>query len=287
MVKKFAYEWTLINDIYQMRSDRHKQLLKKCDKCIRILGPFSIFFISTVLPLLHLFFLFRNYAKKTDRAPKNILIVLIVETVVLTFCYLNLNYALFYTACSDPGSTQKALDKLPEEFSQEFVQNLPVCDRCGLPKPARAHHCSICDECHLRMDHHCPAVGNCVALHNHQAFVVMLIWSVISCLMLALFCIICGMIVVDYTQMISFVIGVASLGLAICLVFFLINQLVHIYKNVTTVEYLTEEAGNYNLGKDANVDQLFGTDLFRFFIPHKNKLTGFEWELPIYRVATT
>ncbi|KAF9431439.1 hypothetical protein BGZ76_000310 [Entomortierella beljakovae] len=30
------------------------------------------------------------------------------------------------------------------------------CDICKIYKPDRCHHCSECDECVLRMDHHCP-----------------------------------------------------------------------------------------------------------------------------------
>jgi len=29
------------------------------------------------------------------------------------------------------------------------------CDKCNCYKPARTHHCSICQRCVLRMDHHC------------------------------------------------------------------------------------------------------------------------------------
>ena len=29
------------------------------------------------------------------------------------------------------------------------------CKKCQMPKPPRAHHCSICRRCVLKMDHHC------------------------------------------------------------------------------------------------------------------------------------
>lgn len=31
-----------------------------------------------------------------------------------------------------------------------------ICRRCKSFKPDRAHHCSICKRCILKMDHHCP-----------------------------------------------------------------------------------------------------------------------------------
>lgn len=30
-----------------------------------------------------------------------------------------------------------------------------ICKKCIAPKPPRTHHCSICNRCVLKMDHHC------------------------------------------------------------------------------------------------------------------------------------
>ena len=35
------------------------------------------------------------------------------------------------------------------------------CRKCATVKPPRAHHCSICNTCTLKMDHHCPWVSVC------------------------------------------------------------------------------------------------------------------------------
>ncbi|CAE6503654.1 unnamed protein product [Rhizoctonia solani] len=34
------------------------------------------------------------------------------------------------------------------------------CRKCWAPKPERAHHCSFCKRCVLKMDHHCPWLAN-------------------------------------------------------------------------------------------------------------------------------
>ncbi|KAH7101190.1 zf-DHHC-domain-containing protein [Auriculariales sp. MPI-PUGE-AT-0066] len=46
------------------------------------------------------------------------------------------------------------------------------CRKCWVPKPLRAHHCSICDRCVLKMDHHCPWLGaKCIGHRTYPSFV--------------------------------------------------------------------------------------------------------------------
>lgn len=48
---------------------------------------------------------------------------------------------------------------------------LKECHICRSPKPPRAHHCKICNQCVLRMDHHCGWVANCIGRCNLKFFV--------------------------------------------------------------------------------------------------------------------
>ena len=48
---------------------------------------------------------------------------------------------------------------------------------CDNIKPPRCHHWSMCQKCVLRMDHHCPWIGNCVGFNNHKYFIWFLIYA--------------------------------------------------------------------------------------------------------------
>jgi hypothetical protein len=76
---------------------------------------------------------------------------------------------------------------------RKYAQNLPLacrqengdvrtCKQCSIVKPDRCHHCSICRQCVLKMDHHCPWVNNCVGHGNYKFFVLFLFYASSYCL---------------------------------------------------------------------------------------------------------
>ena len=65
-----------------------------------------------------------------------------------------------------------------------------VCLTCNVVKPFRSHHCSDCDNCVIRFDHHCPWIGGCVGKRNYIYFFIFLIILNIKDVFLAVFCLI-------------------------------------------------------------------------------------------------
>ena len=89
------------------------------------------------------------------------LIILILGIIIGNWILVNVSFNYYMALTTSPGS--------PPERSM-IHSAVSICKKCISPKPARAHHCSVCNRCILKMDHHCPWLNSCVGHFNHRYF---------------------------------------------------------------------------------------------------------------------
>lgn len=84
--------------------------------------------------------------------------ITVISVLSVSFLLCLISYAA--ASLTSPGRVPKWFIEL--HSSKEIVESHPVnaekprwCGKCNAPKPPRAHHCSACGVCVLKMDHHC------------------------------------------------------------------------------------------------------------------------------------
>ena len=80
-----------------------------------------------------------------------------------------------WTQFSNPGYITK-----PKEMDflklMQIVDPIQLCPDCLVIRTPRSRHCSTCNCCVERFDHHCPWINNCIGVRNHIYFIWFLIF---------------------------------------------------------------------------------------------------------------
>ncbi|XP_061175713.1 palmitoyltransferase ZDHHC4-like [Saccostrea echinata] len=99
--------------------------------------------------------------------------------VILPIILVFLNLFFYHKCCmEDPGIINaRTINRYRNAYPYDYKMFKPGvnCATCLLEKPARSKHCSICNRCVHRFDHHCIWTNNDVGGLNHGIFVIFLL----------------------------------------------------------------------------------------------------------------
>ncbi|KAI9144777.1 DHHC palmitoyltransferase-domain-containing protein [Paraphysoderma sedebokerense] len=182
-----------------------------------------------------------------------------------------------------------------------------VCRKCDeTPKPDRAHHCRICKECVLKMDHHCPWINNCVGFYNYKYFYLFLCYGTLYTVFIFVTVIptviraFSSDSVVENLSIHHIFLVLCGLLFGISLLAFSIFHTTLILKNRTTIENLekthykigtsttsTKVLNLFDLGKKRNWEQVMGVHKKYWWLPVKSSIgDGHVFPLNAYAYGT-
>lgn len=155
-----------------------------------------------------------------------------------------------------------------------------ICSACDNVKPPRTHHCSICQRCILKFDHHCPWINNCVGYHNYKFYVLFLFYTLVT-IVFAQYLIVMrwlmGPSLKDFER-----ISMAVIGILLLLFTFMVGSLLgyHGYlitKNMTTIEY---HQMTFRRHRNADIPHTWDIGCWRNFLDVLGP-TALLWLLPV------
>ncbi|GAB2226203.1 hypothetical protein Droror1_Dr00022004 [Drosera rotundifolia] len=174
-----------------------------------IFGPDARSIVVTILLIVVPVVIFCTFVARhlVHRFPAyNVGFAVLVVAVVFTVYVLVL---LLCTSAQDPGIIPRNSHPPEEEMFYEssasvdangrptpglqfprtkdvIVNGVPVrvkyCETCMLYRPPRCSHCSICNNCVEKFDHHCPWVGQCIGMRNYRYFFMFISSATLLCI---------------------------------------------------------------------------------------------------------
>jgi palmitoyltransferase len=196
------------------------------------------------------------------------------------------------TMFSDPGAVPKgnATREMIQRMGYPQGQVLFKCSKCCCIKPERAHHCSICQRCIRKMDHHCPWVNNCVGENNQKFFVLFTLYialisvhALFLCIHHFIYCVSdewrgpgCNAFSPPATVIFLLFLLFEALLFSIFTMIMFGSQMSAIWNDETGIEALKKEKGSWHRrSKWKSIQAVFGRKFgFGWFSPFTQVVTG-------------
>ncbi|XP_033234529.1 palmitoyltransferase ZDHHC15B isoform X4 [Drosophila pseudoobscura] len=279
-----------------MGNDDHRRRKTPCGFCMAVFKWIPVVFITAVIAWSYYAYVVELCIRNSENLVGMILMLFFYHIALILFMW-----SYWRTIMTSVGRVPDQW-RIPDEevtrlfradnpetqkrILNSFARSLPVtnrtmngsvrfCEKCKIIKPDRAHHCSVCNSCVLKMDHHCPWVNNCVNFYNYKFFVLFLGYALIYCLYVAF------TTLHDFVQFWKGQLNGSGVGRFHILFLFFISIMFaislvslfgyHIYLvlvNRTTLESFRApvfrvggpDKNGFNLGRYANFCEVFGDD---------------------------
>ncbi|KAJ8759913.1 hypothetical protein K2173_010059 [Erythroxylum novogranatense] len=221
--------------------------------------------------------------------------LLLTVSLIVTPVIFSVVLLLFITSARDPGIIPRS-DHPPEDDGSSVCSDWPgvhgpgqglphvkdivingvvvkvkYCQTCMLYRPPRCSHCSVCNNCVERFDHHCPWVGQCIGKRNYRIFFMFVSSTTMLCIYVFAFCWVNIKKIMDRHHCNIWMAFVKSPPSGILILFTFISgwfvgglttfHLYLIFTNQTTYEnfryHYNQKTNPYNLGCVGNIVEIF------------------------------
>ncbi|CAD1470330.1 unnamed protein product [Heterotrigona itama] len=121
--------------------------------------------------------------------PRSLRPVFSVVIAAVFFTHICSHLTVVLLDPADPRVRSQPTNKVLPEFDRRRHAHVIENGRCHLcnitTESKRTKHCSICNKCIVRFDHHCKWLNNCIGARNYRAFLVCLISAILASLSVA------------------------------------------------------------------------------------------------------
>ena len=116
-------------------------------------------------------------------------LIIIINLIVASFCDPGIirKFNIINKNNKEEKNNQKIIGRI---FQLGHILSYKYCYTCGIIRPNRSTHCSECNNCVERLDHHCPWMGNCAGKRNYFYFFIFLVLLNIFQILIIIFCIV-------------------------------------------------------------------------------------------------